>query len=169
MWNDLYSKPFIVTTESKLRSFQYQILKWSLVTNKFLHLCKIRDNDLCYFCNKSCETIEHLFYECKKVQYFWKDLANTLEHVFNIKSYIVKKDILLGVCNTEHDILLNFIFIAGKRYIYVNRCLKREIHVTNFVRILTDYYKVEQYLANLNGNDKKFERKWALVKSIVDV
>ena len=109
-WSEMYNKPFIVTTENKLRSFQYQILRRSLVTNKFLYLCKIKDNDSCYFCNNSCETIEHLFYECKNVQDFWRELARTLQHVFNMRKYIVKKYILLGARDTENDTILNFLF-----------------------------------------------------------
>jgi len=77
-WKSIYCIPFKVTTENKLRSFQYQILRRSLVTNKFLYMCKIIESGNCSFCNNYEETIEHLFYECHYVLRFWLDIMRIL-------------------------------------------------------------------------------------------
>ena len=62
---------FKSTILSRSRSLQYQILRGSLVTNKFLKISGINSNDNCTFCNNEVETLEHLFWKCQKVQKFW--------------------------------------------------------------------------------------------------
>ena len=56
---------FKSTILSRSRSFQYQILQRSLVTNKFLKVSGINSNDNCTFCNSEVETLEHLFWRCQ--------------------------------------------------------------------------------------------------------
>jgi len=169
MWTAFYKSTFSATVENKLRSFQYQILKRSLVTNKFLNICKIRDDDRCYYCDNSSETIEHLLYDCERVQNFWISLCNIIQEVFNIRPYIVRRNVLLGSHNTGYDSLLNFIFVTCKRYIYVTRCLKRKLDVIAYMRILKDYYNIERYLSNLKGTTRLWKKKWAPICSILDV
>ena len=49
-WKWICTLPFTATVEVKLRSFQYHCVRRSLVTNKYLKMCKKKDNDKCYFC-----------------------------------------------------------------------------------------------------------------------
>ena len=60
--------------DTKLRWFQYRILNRFLTTNSFM--CKIgqRIDNVCTFCKKEAETIEHLFVECKVVTNIWSKL-----------------------------------------------------------------------------------------------
>ena len=46
------------------------------VTN-FLHMCKIKDKDLCYYCNQACETIDHLFLTAVRYNYSGKFIWTT--------------------------------------------------------------------------------------------
>ena len=165
-WKRMYKQPFIATTESKLRSFQFQIFNRSLVTNKFLHMCKIKDNALCYFCDKNVETIDHLLFECDAVQLFWKNMAARLG--IDVNTYIVEKSVLLGIEKDENQILLNFIFMLGKCYIYVTKCLKRRLCVEQFIKTLVDHANLEHYIANLNGRIRKWENKWKIVKNLME-
>jgi len=165
---NMYKIPIAVTTANKLRSFQYQILKRSLVTNKFLHMCKIKDNDLCYFCNQACETIDHLLFDCYKIQLFWKDLINVFGQCLELHRYVHKKAVIIGVQGTETDVIVNFLLITVKRYIYVTRCLKRKLSIIHYLNILADYYRTEHYNANLKGNFMKCISKWAPVLSVFD-
>jgi hypothetical protein len=43
--------------------------------------------------------------------------------------FVSRKNILLGDTESKNNALLNHISILGKRYIYVNKCLKRELNV----------------------------------------
>ena len=64
-WNDIYSLPFIVTIETKIREFQYKILNNIVFTNEKMFKFKMTDSRLCSFCKREVESLEHLLYYCE--------------------------------------------------------------------------------------------------------
>ena len=71
-WGIIYGKNFEATVESRMRAFQYKILMRTLTTKRYLKLCQITENDICFFCNQESETIEHLLWHCPIVNHFWR-------------------------------------------------------------------------------------------------
>ena len=59
-WKAAYRLPFECTKISKLGIFQFKLLHRRLATNDFLKKIKLRDNDLCNFCQIEEETLIHL-------------------------------------------------------------------------------------------------------------
>ena len=71
-WKAAYRLPFECTKISKLRVFQFKLLHRRLATNDFLKKkIKLRDNDLCNFCQIEEETLIHLFWNCTGTSCFW--------------------------------------------------------------------------------------------------
>ena len=103
-WKMLYLIPFNCTMDTKLRWFQYRILNRFLTTTSFM--CKIghRIDNVCAFCKKEAETIEHLFVECKEVTNIWSRLQNWIQMKLGIPVVLSKTDILFGIdlkkCNS---------------------------------------------------------------------
>ena len=62
---------YVSTNIPKLRSFQYTPLHRDLVLNPHLYRWGLADHNLCTFCGKKKETIEHLLYECKISMKIW--------------------------------------------------------------------------------------------------
>ena len=62
-WGKICILPRIVTTDSRIRIFQFNILRNVLYLNKKLY--KISSPE-CSFCKREEETTIHLFYICKK-------------------------------------------------------------------------------------------------------
>ena len=60
-WENTYRLPFLCTTETKLRVFQFKFLHRRIATNDFLHKIGIRQVDSCSFCDNTTETLVHLF------------------------------------------------------------------------------------------------------------
>ena len=56
------------TISIKLCSFQYRLLMNAIITNVQLYHYKIRDNNLCTYCNAVKESYVHLFNDCSYVQ-----------------------------------------------------------------------------------------------------
>ena len=110
------------TMETKLQSFQYEILRKTLVTNTFLHLCKIKDTSDCHFCKNAPETIEHLFFDCEVIKNFWKDVTDLMPEQLELNKCCNRKAVLIGDIHNRHNELLNHILLLGKRYIYVKKC-----------------------------------------------
>ncbi len=100
-WEHIYMTPFKVTIQSKLQSFQYQILKRFLVPNKLLYLCKIKYNNNCHFCKAHIETIEHLFFDCKAVHTFWMNVTEWLPVEFEFRRFVSRKMFYLVIHNVK--------------------------------------------------------------------
>ena len=77
-WTKIYSLPFVVTIETKLREFQYKILNGIILTNEKLFRFKMIDSPLCNFCKEEVEFLEHLFCYCKCTEAFWQAFISWL-------------------------------------------------------------------------------------------
>ena len=64
IWQKIFLDIYITTKSVKLRYFQFQILHRTLVTNRKLKLWKIKESELCSFCELEVESIDHLLYDC---------------------------------------------------------------------------------------------------------
>ena len=54
--NDIYSLPFKVTIETKIREFQYKVLNNIVFTNKKMFKFKMTDSPSCSFCKRVSRT-----------------------------------------------------------------------------------------------------------------
>ena len=91
LWCKLFSSNFRCTIESKLRSFQYQILLRSLPTKKSLKEWKIKNSDLCFYCNLETKTIEHLFWICPIINTTWKVLLINWSLLLILKTMLIQQ------------------------------------------------------------------------------
>ena len=75
---------------------------------------KIKENQLCTFCEKEKETIKHLFIECPHVLKLWKLLENSIEGSFKptVQSVVLNK-VSEHKCTGEDALVL-----FTKYYIY---------------------------------------------------
>ena len=69
----------MITKDCNLRWFQYKRVHRILASNTYLYKIGIKEIDCCSFCKTNPETLEHLFYECDHVKYFWNELSNCLK------------------------------------------------------------------------------------------
>ena len=68
---DVFSIPYLVSSETYLWSFQYRVLNFILFTNDKLFKIGLSDSDKCSFCGTYTEDLYHLFFNCSFVQAFW--------------------------------------------------------------------------------------------------
>ena len=72
---DLFSNIYKVTTNTKLRSFQYRLLHNAVIFNNRLFCWKITQNNLCALCSKHKETVLHFFYDCEISKGIWSEMC----------------------------------------------------------------------------------------------
>ena len=77
-WNDIYSLPFIVTIETKIREFQYKVLNNIVFTNEKMFKFKMTNSPLCSFCKREVESLEHLLYYCDVTKTFCEAFCSWL-------------------------------------------------------------------------------------------
>ena len=71
-WENTYHLPFLFTTETKLRVFQFKFLHRGKATNDFLLKIRKKETDSCSFCAYSPET---LFWDRRSTQTFWNNVS----------------------------------------------------------------------------------------------
>ena len=73
-WENTYQLPFLCTTETKLRVFQFKFLQRRVATNDFLLKIDKKETDSCCFCPGSPETLTDLFWDYRSTQTFWNNV-----------------------------------------------------------------------------------------------
>ena len=107
-WKIIFTLPFKITLETRLRAFQYKIIHRTLPLNKWLYKCNLQNTPNCTFCLIHLETIEHLMWECNISRNIWLELWDWLKNTipYEMMNFMDKKDIILGSSKyspcTEH-------------------------------------------------------------------
>ena len=116
-WSEIYSLPFTVTIETKLREFQYKILNNIVFTNEKMFRLKMIDSPSRTFCKREIESIEHLFFYCDMTKTFREAFSSWLSNCkIKIQPFTII-DILFGVFNIGDDFnILNHLILTAKFY-----------------------------------------------------
>lgn len=169
-WKKIFQKHFKSTPDVQLRWFQSRLLYNILPTNRYLHLCKIKDSPLCTFCGETEETITHMFWHCQRVQQFWTDLAKFLQDqcthcdLFNFSEEIV----ILGVKeNVITDLVFDLILLLSKFHIYKCKLGDSRPNINTLHSMIRQRYEIEQYNHCVNDKREEFQRNWNPYMSIV--
>ena len=114
-----------------------------LYKNSKLHKIGYIADDLCTFCKRESETIQHLFYDCSYSIPFWKDfelyyLPLTQQHI-----HLNLKDILISLLTPEL-LLLNYLILIGKIYLWACRRNKELPSIRGFKSKLKLKYETEK-------------------------
>ena len=108
--------------DTYLRDFQFKVLNYITCTNVLLKKMRILDSDMCTFCNRFEEDIEHLFFHCPFSLSFWKDFEAFWNINMNEIINFSVQDIIVGISN-EKSHLLNYCILVGKSTIFVFRAV----------------------------------------------
>ena len=121
-WKLIYSIPAKCCHNTKMHWFQIRIVHRIIATNDLLLKMKLRQNNLCSFCNLDHEKIEHLFWHCHVVNQFWDSME---QWIFDKCHYMVnvnKHRAIFGIPSTSAAMQpLNYILILTRHYIYTCR------------------------------------------------
>jgi len=163
MWAKIYRSPVHATRDTKLRTFQYKLLKRILPTNMDLKLFKIKQHDRCSFCDNNLETYEHLFFECAVIHALLDDLISWWTPHLVLTTPISAKHVILGYvqipCNDTEN-LINTLLLIFKNYIYKSKC-KNENLV--FDLLLKDIKQM--YIIEVNSKQNPKGKKWKLLEN----
>ena len=151
------------TADSKLRD-QYKIIHRILPTNRLLYLYKIKNSPFCDECTETEEDLIHLFYSCPKKLKLWENFANALSTKVNMYPYVNAENIILGIYDETKD-LENTLILLVKRYIFINKSLKREITIKILFYFLNRQRLLETNAINLRQKAKN-EKKWSTLGSL---
>ena len=166
-WKKIFNLSFYICRETKIQSFQYNIIHRTIACNRWLYNIKILDSDICIICNNNePETIQHFFLLCNKVNHFWVSFNNwwvRLTGKILIKMAEpnnLQQCLLLGFPDqSEITEVLNYCVIHAKYFIYnrkINKC--NDIFIMDYLIYLKLKLKQEKYISESNNREKKFTK-----------
>ena len=148
-WEKIYLLPFYNTTlDNKLREFQYKILHRILYTNEMLFRFKKVDSPSCDLCGIELETVEHLFFSCTKVSAFWDELYDLLISLNLSATPFDVKDIIFGIiCPKNTSILVNYIILEVKYFIYCCKLNRASLSLRLLIDKFKKTFQTERFIA----------------------
>ena len=156
-----FTSIYSITWYTKLRSFQYRLLHYAIITNVDLFKWKIIELPKCTFCNEEDESIIHLLYNCTITSKFWNDLKQFLHNLNPTIQFELQVSKII-FSNYAQDIV-NQITLIAKQYIYRSRCFKTKPNICEMLRIIKETQNIEKNIASSNDQLDKFNRKWSLI------
>lgn len=124
-WQSIYKTPFQSLRETKLQSFQFKILYRIIPCNCYLKQLRIKENDICNYCNTQ-DIIQHFLYDCPRVQSLWSQFCSWFNRETHIDLNVSPEEYLLGVTHSHYNLtvvntlLLYFKFFFHRRKLFHN-------------------------------------------------
>ena len=155
-WKDIFSSPFLSCMSTKLRYFQFKILHRYLAVNKLLAQIGIVDSDLCSFCKREKEDIQHFFWDCTELVSFWQNIQT---HMLKNSVHLDMRNVVLGLFDIENS-KFNFVILHAKYYIYKCKWDESKPNYNVFIKILKTCKDTEKMIALKNNRVDKWNSKW---------
>ena len=165
--NKIYLLPFKATREIKLTMFQYKIIHRILPTNSLLCKMKKVASPSCPFCPSECQTLWHLFVNCKQASSFWNRFLEWYSTSSNTKLLLSELEVMFRIirCHT-YWLALNHLIILGKYFLYVNALNTITCCFDDFVSLVRNKVYLEKYIAVTCNKEKEFRNKWKFFLSL---
>ena len=155
-----FTRLFVTTNIPKLRSFQFRILHRAIVLNSHLFHWKIRNDNMCSFCDSAKETLMHFFVECPQVEIMWSQLSDYISQHSGKSIQVTKATILLNTVDKNASNIANFLALLLKQYLYRQRCGKKRLQFKEFIAYVKEVEHTEKYIAIKNNKLSKHAKKW---------
>ena len=150
-----------LTTIGKLRSFQYRLIRRALVLNTHLFRWKLKDSEMCYYCEDQPETIAHIFFECAEVACFWKNIEGFVQSFDpNVVLDLSLSNVIFNKIAPRRLHIINFLCIVFKQFIYRQRCLKLSLSKYAFINYVNEIKNSEKYYAVKSNKFNIHQKKW---------
>ena len=145
-----------ITNYKKLRAFQCKYLCRAIITNIQLVHYKIKSSNRCTLCDIEKETLNHLFWECQCAQNLWKKIEDWIKIKLDYRMIsLIQSEALMNPKKVE-----NIIILAGKYFIYANRCLQQNINFVKFQLWISEIKNIEYKIAKRNNKLANHDIKW---------
>ena len=108
----------IVTKETRLQVLQWKILHNIYPTNILLCKMKVRDDQMCSYCNDVVDYIEHFFFDCPTIKKFWNYIEQYILITFDIQTHLTVVGVLFRI--KQHNYrkvktkLINHVILIAK-------------------------------------------------------
>ena len=162
MFNLIYVNEHGLTTDTRINNLQFKITHRILPCNYFLQIWKIKNSNLCTWCN-DIDTIEHYIVKCKDTHNLWKTILNwwasNNETWFHVDTY----EILFGIPNERNETIinqLNYIILIAKYYIYIQKQKNMLLDLYEFLLECKNRLNIKEEIMSAAGKLETFQEQW---------
>ena len=143
--------------------FQYKIIHQILPTNSLLHKMKKVASPSCPFWPSECQTLWHLFINCKQASSFWNRFHEWYSTSSNMKLLLSELEVMFRIFRCHiYCLALNHLIILGKYFLYVNALNTIKCRFNDFVLLVRNKMYPEKYIAVTCNKEKEFRYKWKI-------
>lgn len=163
-WSSICVSPFKSVRETKIQSLQYKVINRVIPCNSYLKQLRIRENDLCSFCNKP-DSIAHFLFLCPIVQGFWANVCAWFSNQVNLQLQDIEtKEFVFGTdIGTSKGKIINFILLQLKFFVHRQKLFHQgDLRLTHFLQELKAKLRCEKLNSLQEGKGAKF-KKWGAI------
>ena len=117
-WTTLYSIPFIITTNTKLRSFHVRLSHGLLYGNKQLNVFGYKDESNCQLCTTPLQTFQHLMIDCPVINQLWNRIEIEFSNIIDAPLSNLEKELGSLEDEDENTHVKNLLLLIARLYIY---------------------------------------------------
>ena len=164
-WKYIFMIPYFSVRDTKTQSLHFQIVHRFFPCNYTLNKWYAESEKNCLSCGEI-DTLEHYFYKCDALKYFWSSFFKWWFHITKTQFEIHSLDIVLGIQNlTDCNLLnsLNYCILLAKVYIYDCKYNKRECVFYDYQKRLKSEIDSEFLLLTEKGMLDKFNALFKLI------
>ena len=160
-----FTNVYAITNKAKFRSFQYRLLRHTLILNNRLNKWKLMATDNCKRCEKSIkEDLFHFLWDCSSTKEVWKWVKEICAKIDNTEILELNyQSILLNNVNENPNHIFNFIVLVTKQTMYAKRCKEEKLTKNILESYIDNIRRYESYQAQKNGKITQHIKKWCII------
>ena len=132
--------PKTCTNEIRLRELQWKINHNIYPTNILLQKMKVTETNKCDVCTEEIDYIEHFFFHCPQVKYFWNNIESLISNEISERTRFSVTDVLFGFVRPhigkQQHAAINHILLVGKMCISI----ARKTNILSALQMLFDHH-----------------------------
>lgn len=160
-WNEVCTRAFSSSRETKLQSLQYKIYNRIAPCGVHLKQIRIRDTNDCPFCQEKDTTI-HFFFHCEKVSSFWRKVCKWFTGATNLYlNRLTPKEFLFGVPKEFYrSKIINFTLMHLHFHIFRQKLFhESKLCLLQWLKEFSLSLQVEKWICARSGKKASFN-KW---------
>ena len=164
IWKKIFSLPHSITQNTKLREFQFKIIRRAYASDSLVSNFDTSVSKICSKC-KVKNSIMHLFAECQEVKEIWQKLCTWYNSSHEGMIALSTKDIIFGVIENRIPRALNFSILHLKWFIHVKKLKAEVATLKEFLFYFNSVLVVEKCLAVQKHDLVNFEKDFGKIST----
>ncbi len=159
-WKLIFNIPYVLIRDTTVQNLQYKILHRFFPCNYTLNKWHPEMDKHCMYC-KQVDTIEHYFYDCPTLTYFWSSFFKWWYNVCNVRIELHCLDVVLGIQNHSKDAMLdnlNYCLLLAKMFIYDKKYEKKVCDFYEYQKRVKDILECEKFSYSESRRYEIFEK-----------